>query len=665
MESDKMKDLIHMVSSLQEAFLSTGVSLGLELPRIAVVGGQSAGKSSVLECFVGKDFLPRGTGIVTRRPLVLQLHHSKEEYATFLHTEERTFTVGEEVRREIEAETERETGNNKGISRKPIHLRIFSPHVLDLTLVDLPGMTKVAVGDQPEDIELQIRSMILEYVAEEDTIILAVTPANQDIANSDSLKLAREVDRAGNRTIGVISKLDLMDRGTDARNILENKVLPLKKGYIGVVCRSQQDTVTGKTISSALASEKEFLLNGPYRSLAGTHGTRRLQELLHQELGAHIRTKVPGLREHLSRRLKEVDQELQDMGWGEKAEGSKLVYRLVLRFADRLNGTIDGAGRDVNVKKVNHGAIINQKFYTDFSDILSRAFADSPALDKEIALAVANSHGTRTPLFAPEPAFRQILQLLLSRYSSPLAACVALIRVELEEAMEECLGVVGCYPRLREEVRRLVGSRIAKGEEETVKDLRKLISAQKAFMNTRHPDFRRNSPVLSIDRTEASTSPEPPSRSPSRRKASTSNALTDQPASTFYRQAPDPPEHKPSLPSSVLASKLSSLVVRKTGVETVQERILGNSLIQEQTSSLKRMVEEYLRITDTTIRDLAPKYVMLSLVNGVQDYVREELPGDLVEAGEDLVERADGGRVGELLGARQAVTQALAVLAKL
>ena len=122
-------------------------------------------------------------------------------------------------------------------------------------------MTKVAVGDQPENIEEQIKSMIMEYIRPANTIILAVTPANQDLANSDALKLARQVDRDGDRTIGVITKLDLMDQGTDARNILENKFLPLKKGYIGVVNRSQKDIEERKDIKKALSAEKQFFIN--------------------------------------------------------------------------------------------------------------------------------------------------------------------------------------------------------------------------------------------------------------------------------------------------------------------------------------------------------------------------------------------------------------------
>ena len=107
-------------------------------------------------------------------------------------------------------DTEAKTGRNAGISPVPINLRIYSPNVLTLTLVDLPGMTKVPVGDQPKDIEKQIRDMLLKYVSKPSCIILAVTPGNQDLANSDGLKLAREVDPEGTRTIGVLTKIDLM-----------------------------------------------------------------------------------------------------------------------------------------------------------------------------------------------------------------------------------------------------------------------------------------------------------------------------------------------------------------------------------------------------------------------------------------------------------------------
>ena len=135
--------------------------------------------------------------------------------------------------------------------------------MLNLTLIDLPGMTKVPIGDQPKDIEKQIREMVLDYVKRENCLILAVSPANSDLANSDALKMSKDVDPMGMRTIGVITKLDLMDEGTDAREIFENKLLPLRRGYIGVVSRSQKDIDGRKDIYAALESEKNFFLNHP------------------------------------------------------------------------------------------------------------------------------------------------------------------------------------------------------------------------------------------------------------------------------------------------------------------------------------------------------------------------------------------------------------------
>eukprot|EP00741_Cyanophora_paradoxa_P006201 tig00000985_g6013.t1 len=215
----------------------------VDLPQVVVVGAQSSGKSSVLETLVGRDFLPRGTGIVTRRPLVLQLRRapaSQPECGEFLHMPGRPFHNFHAIRDEIVRETNRVAGG-QSISALPINLKVTSPNVVDLTLVDLPGLTKVPVGEQPPDIDVQIRSMVLQFISKRNAIILAVTAANTDIANSDAIQLAKQVDPAGDRTIGVLTKLDLMDQGTDATDVLLGRVVPLKRGFIAgaVVCRSQ------------------------------------------------------------------------------------------------------------------------------------------------------------------------------------------------------------------------------------------------------------------------------------------------------------------------------------------------------------------------------------------------------------------------------------------
>ena len=182
-----------------------------------------------------------------------------------------------------------------------------------MTLIDLPGITKVPVGDQPIDIEQQIKSMILEFVTRDNCLILAVSPANADLANSDALKLAREVDPSGMRTIGVITKLDLMDDGTDAREILENRLLPLRRGYIGVVNRSQKDIDGRKDIKAALMAERQFFLAHPaYRHMADRMGTSYLQKTLNQQLTNHIRETLPALRSKLQAQLFSMEKEVAE-----------------------------------------------------------------------------------------------------------------------------------------------------------------------------------------------------------------------------------------------------------------------------------------------------------------------------------------------------------------
>ena len=280
--------LLQVLNKLQDVLVvSGGQAQAPKLPQIVVIGSQSSGKSSVLESFVGRDFLPRGTGIVTRRPLVLQLvrtaadsdaataEDSAVEWGEFLHAPGRRFTSFEAIRAEIEDETERKLGKSKSVSADPIRLAIFSPHVVDLSLVDLPGMTKVPIADQPANIEEQLRAMALTYIEPEESLILAVSAANADLATSDAIQLARRVDPEGLRTIGVLTKLDLMDAGTDALAVLQGRVIPLKRGFVGVVNRSQQDLFDGKSPQAAREHEARFFANHPqYQSIAARMGSR-------------------------------------------------------------------------------------------------------------------------------------------------------------------------------------------------------------------------------------------------------------------------------------------------------------------------------------------------------------------------------------------------------
>ncbi|XP_035804967.1 dynamin-2-like isoform X4 [Amphiprion ocellaris] len=488
-----MEDLIPLINKLQDAFSSIGQSCNLDLPQIAVVGGQSAGKSSVLENFVGRDFLPRGSGIVTRRPLILQLVNNVAEYAEFLHCKGRKFVDFDEVRLEIEAETDRITGSNKGISSIPINLRVYSPNVLNLTLIDLPGMTKVAVGDQPPDIEHQIRDMLMQFITKESCLILAVTPANTDLANSDALKIAKEVDPQGLRTIGVITKLDLMDEGTDARDILENKLLPLRRGYIGVVNRSQKDIDGKKDIRAALAAERKFFLSHPaYRHIAERMGTPHLQKTLNQQLTNHIRDTLPGLRSKLQSQLLSLEKEVEEyknFRPDDPARKTKALLQMVQQFGVDFEKCIEGSGDQVDTSNLSGGAKINRIFHERFPFELVKMEFDEKELRKEISYAIKNIHGVRTGLFTPDMAFEAIVKKQIIKLKEPCLKCIDMVIQELINTVRQCTNKLGSYPRLREETERIVTTYVRERDSKTKDQVLLLIDIELSYINTNHEDF--------------------------------------------------------------------------------------------------------------------------------------------------------------------------------
>ncbi|XP_049338814.1 SUN domain-containing ossification factor isoform X2 [Astyanax mexicanus] len=488
-----MEDLIPLVNRLQDAFSSIGQSCNLDLPQIAVVGGQSAGKSSVLENFVGKDFLPRGSGIVTRRPLVLQLINANAEWAEFLHLKGKKFTEFDEVRQEIEAETDRVTGANKGISPVPINLRVYSPHVLNLTLIDLPGITKVPVGDQPADIEQQIRDMIMQFICRESCLILAVTPANTDLANSDALKLAKDVDPQGMRTIGVITKLDLMDEGTDARDVLENKLLPLRRGYIGVVNRSQKDIEGKKDIKAALAAERKFFLSHPsYRHLADSMGTPYLQKALNQQLTNHIRDTLPAFRSKLQSQVLALDKEAEEYRHfrpDDPSRKTKALLQMVQQFSVDFEKRIEGSGDQVDTVELSGGAKINRIFHERFPFELVKMESDDKEMRREISYAIKNIHGIRTGLFTPDMAFEAIVKKQVVKLKEPCIKCIDLVIQELINTVRQCANKLATFPMLREETERIVTSHIRDRESRAKDQILLLIDVQLAYINTNHEDF--------------------------------------------------------------------------------------------------------------------------------------------------------------------------------
>ena len=217
--------------------------------------------------------MPRGDGVVTRRPLELRLCHIAESsvnkpWAIFEEVKDKKFYDFKEVQKTIIDLTDKLCGSDKNIVDKPIILNIYSHTCPDLTLIDLPGVTRIPIGNQPENIEQITKEMATRYCKDPLTIILCVVAANADITTSDGLQMAMKIDPEGSRTIGVLTKIDIMDSGTDAKKALMNQEIPLKLGYVGLKNRSKQDLMDKIPMKEAIKKEKDFFNNHPvYKKL--------------------------------------------------------------------------------------------------------------------------------------------------------------------------------------------------------------------------------------------------------------------------------------------------------------------------------------------------------------------------------------------------------------
>ncbi|XP_047023421.1 dynamin-1-like protein isoform X6 [Helicoverpa zea] len=649
-----MEALIPVINKLQDVFNTVGAD-AIQLPQIVVLGTQSSGKSSVIESLVGRSFLPRGPGIVTRRPLVLQLVYSPkdskehrsaeegtvnlEEWGKFLHTKDKIYSDFDQMRQEIERETDRMAGSNKGICPEPISLKIFSTRVVNLTLVDLPGITKVPIGDQPEDIENQIRNLIIKYISNPNSIILAVTAANTDMATSEAIKMSKEVDPDGRRTLAVVTKLDLMDAGTDAIDILCGRVIPVKLGIIGVVNRSQQDIIDKKSIGDALKDEATYLQR-KYPTIATRNGTPHLAKTLNRLLMHHIRDCLPELKVRVNVMISQFQSLLNSYG-EDVSDKSQTLLQIITKFASAYCSTIEGTARNIETTELCGGARICYIFHETFGRTLDSIHPLVGLTRMDILTAIRNATGPRPALFVPEVSFELLVKRQIRRLEDPSLRCVELVHEEMQRIVQHCGTEVQQemlrFPRLHQRIVDVVTQLLRTRLPATNAMVENLVQIELAYINTKHPDFHREAALVSglLKSTDSlmddhspvyrQKTPRPtssPMNGTPENKVLTPqkpvNLLPEVPSQTS-RKLSDREQHD----CDVIGGRSDEPSILIPNTETVD----GINVMQlnQMGDLVERLIKSYFYIVRKSIQDSVPKAVMHFLVNYVKDNLQSEL----------------------------------------
>lgn len=573
---------------------------------------------------------------MTRRPLVLQLINrpatsqtngesegvegttdkaaNVDEWGEFLHIPGQKFYDFNKIRDEISKETEAKVGRNAGISPAPINLRIYSPNVLTLTLVDLPGLTRVPVGDQPRDIERQIRDMIVKYIAKSNAIILAVTAANIDLANSDGLKLAREVDPEGQRTIGVLTKVDLMDEGTDVVDILAGRIIPLRMGYVPVVNRGQRDIDNKKPIQAALEAERAFFENHKaYRNKSSYCGTPYLARKLNLILMMHIKQTLPDIKARISSSLQKYTSELETLGPSMLGNSANIVLNIITEFTNEWRTVLDGNNTELSSTELSGGARISFVFHELYANGVKAVDPFDMVKDVDIRTILYNSSGSSPALFVGTTAFELIVKQQIKRLEEPSLKCVSLVYDELVRILTQLLSkaLYRRYPSLKEKMHNVVIGFFKKAMEPTNKLVKDLVAMESIYVNTGHPDFLNGHRAMAI--VNERHNPKPVQVDPK-----TGKALSNTPA-----RAASPTLAESNLGGDGNSGFFGSFFAAKNkkkaaAMEAPPPTLKASGTLSEreniEVEVIKLLISSYYNIVKRTMIDMVPKAIMLNLV---------------------------------------------------
>ncbi|XP_064612205.1 interferon-induced GTP-binding protein Mx3-like [Liolophura sinensis] len=475
-------------------------SLGLEgrdfqLPKIVVIGDQSVGKSSCLEALSGIQ-LPRGDGIVTRTPLEKRMRTArngtgwrcriqyKDHKGQHVNTEiSNPSDVGEAVK---EAQS-RITGDASGISDSLITLEVESPEVPDLTLIDLPGIARYSEANA--QIEQQIIQLIKKFIKSDNTIILAVFPAGTDVDTVAAFRLARDVDPELKRTMGVVTKMDLVGPGSEkfVVDTLNNKKVKLNLGMFAVRCRNQDEVERGIPLQEACRKEEDFFHNHPHfgNLNPSIFGIRRLSEKMVKELTFRIKQCLPEMNRVVSDKLSEIKKDIAELGKGpstDDEERRREFLSLLTEYTDNVEKVSSGLYRhqENKVKLFSMWREETHTFARKIREVTELGVKESLERDEGILQTLKMQRGCELPGFVNSfPVCESIISYLLVAWNKPAMEYVAEVRNHVETVLRDMATLTfDKYPNLATRVKEIVDERLQIAIQSTESDIRKIFDQE-------------------------------------------------------------------------------------------------------------------------------------------------------------------------------------------
>ncbi|KIY53536.1 hypothetical protein FISHEDRAFT_33028 [Fistulina hepatica ATCC 64428] len=378
--SQSRRSMLDLINRLH----STGVQTDMDLPQIAVIGSQSAGKSSLIESISGIS-LPRAAGTCTRVPTECRLTHSKGNWSCVVslrittdakgrplgHAKNIRFgdvitdkaCVEERIRRAqlailnpknnandfLTVPLEGEQTSQLSFSSNCVSLEISGPDVADLSFCDLPGIIRTASGTtQTTDIEL-VENLIRSYIAKPSCVILLTVTCETDFENQGAHRLAKELDPHGRRTIGVLTKPDRIPFGEEQAWIkfIRNEKEPLDNGWFCVKQPDSQELKRGISWKEARRREDQFFsTTAPWSSIdsayQGSLRTTNLVQRLSMVLSDLIFKRMPEIQDELRRKIEDTRAKILALPPAPSKDSSMEIMLKLNHFVHEVSIHVEG-----------------------------------------------------------------------------------------------------------------------------------------------------------------------------------------------------------------------------------------------------------------------------------------------------------------------------------
>jgi hypothetical protein len=416
--------------------------------------------------------------------------------------------------------------------------------------------------------------MALNYIEDPRCIILCVIPANADMTTSDALQLAREIDPKGIRTVGVITKIDIMDSGTNARRMLMGQEVPLRLGYVGVKNRNQQAILDKQSVKEALKEEREWFENHPiYSSLnQSLLGTDVLTQKCTKIMFTHIKSHLPDIMREIKDKMQQINERLKDLGPPMPSlpkEKAHLLYNMVTEFCNLFKSTISGkydARRDRgNSKDIYGGARIKMLLENLYREFTGKYRATKDLTDLDIEKAIIMHEGDSLPGFPSVDVFVYLITPELKKLADPAIDLLAECHLYIEQLAEEIAQkVFSRFPGVVNDIMEIVSNCLMEKKDKASKVVEAIIESEEGYLFTNDKEYME---------------------------------------------------------------KCTDIVPAEEGED--KEAARKTSRNQSYVNEIRKRLDMYFKIIVRGIRDSVPKAIGYFLVDGIQEHIQYELYAEI------------------------------------